>query len=39
MHEDKEILERIAGLLDDDIDRGYIEGAVTGILKAIGEDP
>ena len=39
MHEDKEILERIAGLLDDDIDRDYIEGAVSGILKAIGEDP
>jgi len=39
MHEDKEILERIAGLLEDDIDRNYIEGAVSGILKAIGEDP
>ena len=39
MHEDKEILERIAGLLEDDIDRDYIEGAVSGILKAIGEDP
>jgi GTP cyclohydrolase I len=39
MHEDKEILDRIAGLLEDDIDRDYIEGAVSGILKAIGEDP
>jgi len=39
MHEDKEILERIAGLIEDDIDRNYIEGAVSGILKAIGEDP
>jgi len=39
MHEDKEILERLAGLLEDDIDRNYIEGAVSGILKAIGEDP
>jgi len=39
MHEDKKILERIAGLLEDDIDRDYIEGAVSGILKAIGEDP
>jgi len=39
MHEDKEILERIAGLLENDIDRDYIEGAVAGILKAIGEDP
>jgi len=39
MHEDKEILERIAGLLEEEIDHDYIEGAVTGILKAIGEDP
>ena len=39
MHEDKKILERIAGLLEDDIDQDYIEGAVSGILKAIGEDP
>ncbi len=39
MHEDKEILERIAGLLDEDIDSDYIVGAVSGILKAIGEDP
>jgi len=39
MHEDKEILERIAGLLDDDIDQEFIVGAVSGILKAIGEDP
>ncbi len=39
MHEDKKILERIAGLLEGDIDRDYIEGAVSGILKAIGEDP
>lgn len=39
MHEDKEILERIAGLLEDDIDQDYIVGAVSGILTAIGEDP
>ena len=39
MHEDKEILERIAGLFEENIDRNYIEGAVSGILKAIGEDP
>lgn len=39
MHENKEILERIAGLLQEDIDQEYIVGAVTGILKAIGEDP
>lgn len=39
MHKDKEILERIAGLLKEDIDHEYIVNAVTGILKAIGEDP
>jgi len=39
MHEDREILERIAGLFKDDIDREFILSAVTGILKAIGEDP
>jgi GTP cyclohydrolase I len=39
MHEDKEILERIAGLLKEDIDSDYIVDAVSGILKAIGEDP
>ena len=39
MHENKEILERIAGLFQEDIDQEYIVGAVTGILKAIGEDP
>ncbi len=39
MHEDKEILERIAGLLEEDIDSDYIVDAVSGILKAIGEDP
>ncbi len=39
MHEDREILERIAGLLKEDIDQEYIVNAVTGILKAIGEDP
>jgi len=39
MHEDKEILERIAGLILEDIDSDYIVNAVGGILKAIGEDP
>lgn len=39
MHEDKEILERIAGLLKDEIDQGKIENAVTTILTSIGEDP
>ncbi len=39
MHEDNEILERIAGLLKEDIDGEYIIDAVKGILKAIGEDP
>jgi len=39
MHENKDILERVAGLLEDEIDLDYIENAVTGILKAIGEDP
>ena len=39
MHENKEILERLAGLLKEDIDQDYIVKAVTGILKAIGEDP
>jgi GTP cyclohydrolase IA len=39
MHEDKEILERIAGLFKGEIDRDYIIDAISGILKAIGEDP
>lgn len=39
MHEDKKILERIAGLFGGEIDRDFIIDAVTGILKAIGEDP
>jgi len=39
MHEHREILERIAGLLKEDIDKERIVNAVTGILKAIGEDP
>ena len=39
MHEDKEILERIAGLFKDDIDQKKIEGAVSTILTSIGEDP
>ena len=39
MHEHREILERIAGLLKEDIDQEHIVNAVTGILKAIGEDP
>jgi len=39
MHENKEILERLAGLFKEDIDQDYIVNAVAGILKAVGEDP
>ena len=39
MHEDKEILERIAGLLKDEIAQDKIEAAVKTILTSIGEDP
>jgi GTP cyclohydrolase I len=39
MHEDKEILERIAELISDEIDFDCIESAVKDILVSIGEDP
>ncbi|MFN2113901.1 MAG: GTP cyclohydrolase I FolE, partial [Anaerolineales bacterium] len=39
MHEDKEILERIAGLFCDDMDLDRIVDAVTVILESVGEDP
>jgi GTP cyclohydrolase I len=39
MHEDKEILERIAGLFSDPIDLISIETGVRKILADIGEDP
>lgn len=39
MHEDKEILERIAGLFSEPIDRAKIEGSVQEILTSVGEDP
>jgi GTP cyclohydrolase I len=39
MHKDKEILERIAGLFKDEIDRDKIIDAISVILKAVGEDP
>ncbi len=39
MHEDKEILERIAELISDEIDFDRIELAVKEILISIGEDP
>ena len=38
MHEDKEILERIAGLFKDEIDQDKIIIAVRSILESIGED-
>jgi len=38
MHEDKEILERIAGLFKDEIDQDKIIIAVRAILESIGED-
>ena len=39
MHEDKEILERIAGLISEDMDLERIEKAVNDILVSVGEDP
>lgn len=39
MHEDREILERIAGLLSDQMDQESIADAITSILVSIGEDP
>ena len=39
MHEDKEILERIAGLFCDDMDLDRIVDAVTVILESVGENP
>lgn len=39
MHEDKEILERIAGLVSGDMDLDRIVEAVAEILEAVGEDP
>jgi len=39
MHENKEILERIAGLFKKDIDHQRIIEAVSTILESIGEDP
>lgn len=39
MHEDKEILERIAGLFSSEMDLDRIVAAVTEILDAVGEDP
>lgn len=39
MHEDREILERIAGLFSDQVDEERIADAVTAILVSIGEDP
>jgi GTP cyclohydrolase I len=38
MHEDKEILERIAGLFTDEMDLELIEDAVYKILVSVGED-
>jgi GTP cyclohydrolase I len=38
MHEDREILERIAGLICDEIDHERIVEAVSAILESIGED-
>jgi len=39
MHKDKEILERIAGLISEKIDHDSIVKSVHDILKSIGEDP
>jgi len=39
MHNDSEVLERIAGLIDGEMDLETIRGAVENILLAIGEDP
>ena len=38
MHENKEILERIAGLLSDEMDQEKISSAVKNIIESIGED-
>ncbi len=39
MHENEEILERIAGLFVDPIDQETIIGSVRSILESVGEDP
>ena len=39
MHENKEILERIAGLIADEMDQEKITKAVKDIIYSIGEDP
>jgi GTP cyclohydrolase I len=39
MHGDREILERIAGLLSEDMDHERIVAAVSEILESVGEDP
>lgn len=39
MHEDKEILERIAGLIGGEMDLERITSAVHDILESVGEDP
>lgn len=39
MHEDKEILERISGLMEGEMDLERITSAVNDILESIGEDP
>lgn len=39
MHENREILERIAGLFTEDVDQDKITVAVNTILESIGEDP
>lgn len=39
MHEDREILERIAGLFTDEMDLERITDAVNTILESVGEDP
>ena len=39
MHEDKEILERIAGLFEGEIDLDQITQSVNEILVSVGEDP
>ena len=39
MHEDREILERIAGLVEGEIQLDRIEKAVAEILDSVGEDP
>ena len=39
MHEDKEILERIAGLIEGEMDLDRITTAVNEILESVGENP